>query len=401
MTVIIPSSRLLQPARPLDVLLLATNSGMAFAAARCLDLAGLRFHVLAPGRYWSTQTMRTCVGASLIDITQLDGVDSPVLSVIRRVIDAHPEIVIVPAGMQATYTVARYSEVLPWHNVFPLSPEPLLRQLHDKWAFAELLAALGVPHPRTRLVRAAADVEGVPVEAPLVVKPLDAEASQGVRVVRSRDELRSMISEIDGAGLLPVLCQEFIPGDDLALMLVVDHGVIVGSRLHHYLPDGDLRLLDRADAIDLVRGVVAALQFHGVVDFDLRRDDRDDALWVTECNPRLYATSHKSAYAGMNPVEIGVRMAQGGPALHVEPPMATLIEEPLRALKTMAQGRRAVLSTPTRRALRAEASNPVSSLVRALEWRRPELARAVRGERATNWEAFSQKSRIDAGGHAS
>ena len=235
------------------MLLLATNSGMAFAAARCLDLAGLRFHVLARP-VLDTQTMRTCVGASLIDTAQLDGDDPPVLRAITRVIEAHPEIVIVPAGMQATYAVARYAEVLPARNVFPLSPEPLLRQLHDKWAFAELLGSLGVPHPQTRLLRAPADVEAVPVEAPVVVKPLDAEGSQGVRVVRSRDDLRSAIFAVDGAGLLPVLCQEFIPGDDLALMLVVDHGVIVGSRLHQYQPDGDLRLLDRPDAVDLPAG---------------------------------------------------------------------------------------------------------------------------------------------------
>ena len=121
---------------------------------------------------------------------------------------------------------------------------------------------------------------------------------------------------------------------------------------------------------------------------------------MTECNPRLYATSHKSAYAGMNPVEIGVRMARELPSTEVDPPTPTLIEEPLRALKAMARGRGSSLSTATRRALRAEANNPVSSLIRAVEWRRPELARAARGERATTWEAFSEKRRADAGNHA-
>ena len=54
-----------------DVLLLASNPGLALAASRCLWDAGMTFQLVATGRYPSVRSMSNCVGSAVIDAGSL------------------------------------------------------------------------------------------------------------------------------------------------------------------------------------------------------------------------------------------------------------------------------------------------------------------------------------------
>ena len=62
----------ISPRRPdVDVLLLASNPGLALAASRCLWDAGMTFQLVATGRYPSVRSMSNCVGSAVIDAGSL------------------------------------------------------------------------------------------------------------------------------------------------------------------------------------------------------------------------------------------------------------------------------------------------------------------------------------------
>lgn len=364
------SIRLRRGSPPVDSLLLASNSGMAFAAARCLRLAGFRFRLISPPRYWAVSQMGGCVGHTPLEAGALDDGES-LLSELDRLLTEHPEAVIVPAGLATTLFLSRHAGRFRSQNVFPLSPESLLAELHDKWRFADLVQRLGMYHPATSLISDPREAQIAASDFPAILKPLNGEGSAGIHFVPSPEALARAVAAADPKDF-PLLVQEYIPGDDMGANLVAQNGRLVACRVQVCLQGGLLRYGDRPDAVEIAQALVESSGAHGVFDLDFRRDSRDDRLAVIECNPRIYATSHKSAYAGMNPVELGIRIARGET---IEPDLSANAEvlPTQTALLAIARGKGRSLDPASQLAAHAEVTNPVSSLLRAAEWRFPGL----------------------------
>lgn len=369
-----------------DVLLVASNPGLALAASRCLWDADLTFELVSTGRYPAVRSMRNCVGASRIDAADLSDAASPMAERLRRALDLSPSTTVVPAGLAATFFLSRTAWSLPAHQVFPVSAYETLRLLDDKWRFGELLGRLGQPHPETVLVAEESDVDAIAFER-MVVKPLAAEGSLGVRVIDSVEDLRVLVRRVGEAGLLPVLVQQFVEGDDMGVNVIVDRGEVLGSRVQRFEPDGRLSFVDRPDAVAIAAAVMKEVGGHGVFNLDLRREASTDRLFMTECNPRLYATSHKSAYAGMNPVALGIELARSG-RIGVPSVEPLSLQPPLRALAQVVRRHAGDVDDASRRGMEAEVRNPVSSVLRLGEQRLPGLAARVRGDRSSAWAQF-------------
>jgi predicted ATP-grasp superfamily ATP-dependent carboligase len=362
---------------------------MAFGAARCLRETDLSFCLISTGRYLAVSSMRGCRGSEVINRAALDPADPTLATQIRTLTDTYPYAVVVPAGIEATLYLVRHSAMFPAKQMFPLADEELVRLLNSKWRFSQLLDEVGVRQPRTALLHAPSDLEAVSTRWPAIIKPVASEASLGVQVVASRSKALAALADIGNAGLLPVLLQEYIQGVDLGVSVLADKGRVRAIRLQEPQPDGSLRYRSDSEALEIAETIVSATRFHGVANIDLRRAADDSQLHVLECNPRLYATVHKSAYAGANMVELGVRMVRGEPLKEVGLADA-LVRQPLTVLRasTVARGRTEA-PTEDKRVLRAELRDPLSSLLRTAEWRFPRLARRVRGEAPDPWEAFT------------
>lgn len=347
----------------------------------------MSFELLGTGRYSPVRAMRNCIGWSIIDAESLLHDDESLIASLQRSVELSPDTVIVPAGLTATFFLSRVAHRLPARNVFPVSSYEVLAELDDKWQFGQMLGRLLQPHPETVLVTSVAQAREIEVEDRLVLKPLAAEGSLGVRVVTSTDELVAAVEPIEAAGLMPVLVQEFIDGDDMSVNVVAEHGEILGVRVHKHEADGRMSYLDRPDAVAMATAVVKETSAHGVLCFDLRRDAATDRLFMTECNPRVYATIHKSAYTGMNAVALGVELARSGRA-RVLPSSPTEVDPPLRSLRRVLSRRGHEVNAASLRCMVTEVRNPLSSALRLAEQRMPGVAARARGERLSGWAAF-------------
>ena len=369
------------------MLLLGTSAALTIATAYCLEDAGMDFELVSTGRYPSTATLRNCRGSAQVTSDAVRGDDPALLATLQRAVELAPEIVIVPAGLPATFYLSRHQHELPARNVFPVPEPDLLELLNDKWRFAALLGELGVAHPATVLVTDVADVEMSVPEGKAVVKPLAAEGSSGIRVVDSKAEVADTVGRVAAAGLLPVLVQEHIPGDDMGVSVVADKGRVLCSIVQKYEGDGRVTFLERPDAVTMATTVIEATGTSGVFNFDLRRDERTDGLLMLECNPRNYASSHKSAYAGMNPVEVGIAVARGDDVPPQSPKVVTVLT-PVSAIKLSLTRKSELVDPASRRGRDATVRNPVSSALRMAEERIPWFASRVRGEPASGWASF-------------
>jgi RimK family alpha-L-glutamate ligase len=122
-----------------------------------------------------------------------------------------------------------------------LNPAFALLAAHDKLRTARLLAAAGIPHPATGVVRAPDDP--LPVPPPLVVKPRFGSWGLDVHRCSTEQEARRCLRLLEGRSWFRrhgALVQELVPPRRRDLRVVVAGGRALGA-VHRIAPPGEWR----------------------------------------------------------------------------------------------------------------------------------------------------------------
>ncbi len=127
----------------------------------------------------------------------------------------------------------------------------------------------------------------------------------------SKEQLLALSESAKGRYLL----QEYMPGSELGVLCLVDHGRTVYSLSHEnydmqYATTTDCELVNNEQANSIVRDVNALLRLDGNIGYDFKRD-AEGRLRLLEINPRISATVSLAVKAGLNIVEMGVFHALG------------------------------------------------------------------------------------------
>jgi predicted ATP-grasp superfamily ATP-dependent carboligase len=230
-----------------------------------------------------------------------------------------------------------------------------IRRASDKAELARRLAARGVPHPATRVLRGGCNARAVARELerpafPVVVKPRRGAGCTGVSLARDRRELERALAlarRADGMG--PILVQRYVPGVAASVSLLTDGSRSVpltlnlqrvqASQPFSYLggttpldhPLGDLAIetaLRACEAMPGLRGWIG-------VDMVLTQSQ----AVVIEVNPRL-----TTAYLGVrraiegNAAELALAALAG--AVPVRPPVRRRVRFTAGGLVSVAPLRR-------------------------------------------------------------
>lgn len=127
----------------------------------------------------------------------------------------------------------------------------------------------------------------------------------------SKRQLLEAIDNIDPSFML----QEYLPGEELGTMCLVDHGRTVYSPSHRnismeFSTAVYCELVNDEDANSIVRKINKLLNLDGNIGYDFKRDASGN-LMLMEINPRISATVSLAAKAGLNLVELGCLHALG------------------------------------------------------------------------------------------
>lgn len=99
------------------------------------------------------------------------------------------------------------------------------RAMTDKAQMRARLAAAGVPQPRHAVVRSAADLAGIEMAWPAVLKPIDSGGQRGVFLVRDREEAAIRLDEtLAFSRSASAMLEEFMDGIELNGLMVVRAG---------------------------------------------------------------------------------------------------------------------------------------------------------------------------------
>jgi D-aspartate ligase len=216
--------------------------------------------------------------------------------------------------------VSRHRDALREGFLFVVADPGLVEDLLDKTRFAGLAQRLGLPVPRSHVLepRPGADAPDLPLEYPVVLKPLTrrdliwrpiAGDAKALRLESQRD-LREVWPRLAGAGF-GLVAQEMIPGGEERIesyhVYVDERGEIAGEFTGRKLRTWPrefghttaLETTDQGDVYEIGRHCVERIGLKGVAKLDFKRAP-DGELLLLEVNARFNLWHLPGAVAGMN-----------------------------------------------------------------------------------------------------
>jgi predicted ATP-grasp superfamily ATP-dependent carboligase len=304
----------------MNVLIFSTNEDFAVHILRCLSVMEIRICVMGISKFHPIRLSRYCNNYYKYDLHGILGEkeNGSIVNKINSYCKQQKIDVIIPAGIEGTLFISKISEKITESKVFPLSKLDVLELLNNKWSFGELLSKNGIPSPKTilindisRLKSLDSELKSLNMEFPVMAKQLELEASRGVVKLNSSKELDVYMSSENEFNKLPLLIQEYIPGMDMGFNVLAKNGKIIAWSIQKWYPGNNGMEFIRDDNIlDIGRRIVSCCNFTGVANIDMRLDNRDKSVKVTECNPRFWGSVDISMLGGVNFPCLGVLMTQ-------------------------------------------------------------------------------------------
>jgi predicted ATP-grasp superfamily ATP-dependent carboligase/protein-tyrosine-phosphatase len=209
--------------------------------------------------------------------------------------------------------------LLPWRSEvesltrFAVPDEDGFRVAYHKDETVRLALELGVPVPRTQVLRTPEDLTPFrpPDRFPVVLKPA-CSVSPGVlgrnevAIVRSADELGRRLPALLRRGT--VLVQEFCAGHGVGLSVLARRGEVFAAFQHervHEPPQGGASSYRKsvplsADLLDAARRMCAALKWTGPAMFEFKVDPDRGSAMLMEINGRLWGSLSLAVQAGVD-----------------------------------------------------------------------------------------------------
>jgi predicted ATP-grasp superfamily ATP-dependent carboligase len=238
--------------------------------------------------------------------------------------------VLMPCSDAWVAAVARLEPTLAARFPASIAPAESLDICLDKGRFADTLARLGLPHPRTISIAAPGDVRTLwdsTLRDPFL-KPRDSRAFQacyGVKAfrIRTQAEAISRVREAQQAGV-ELLLQEYVPGPADSHYFIdgfVDRGGSLCARFARRRvrtypePFGDsccmvtISLEEARVPLGILDRLLPALRYRGVFNAQFKYDDRDGLFKLLEINPRPWGGVSLAVSCGVDVIKMAYQDA--------------------------------------------------------------------------------------------
>jgi predicted ATP-grasp superfamily ATP-dependent carboligase len=216
----------------------------------------------------------------------------------------------------SSYLLIRYREQCPDLSI-PCAPFEAFDLLSDKLRLMDLAREVGVPIPRTWVVKGPEELlsVGSRLEFPMVIKPYRSRIpcngrwiAASVHYARSFKELEERVAHIHYLNSYPFLIQQYIEGEGRGVFTLYNQGESITFFAHRRLrekpPSGGVSVLSESVGLDpqlvqYVRRILDPLKWHGVamVEFKVARDGTP---YLMEVNPRFWGSLQLAIDAGVD-----------------------------------------------------------------------------------------------------
>ena len=194
--------------------------------------------------------------------------------------------ILIPTYEEILY-LSKYLDRFPAScHVFSSTFETLHR-LHNKWLFYCRQRELGIPTPKTYLVRSYEELKQLPFEQPYILKASYSRSSQSLFKIKGKESL----PKIEFSKQNPWLAQEWLDGKKYCTYSVCQNGNVTAHATYpvHFTIDGNscvcFEAVDHPKILEWVKYFAARENFTGQAGFDFF-EMSNGQLYAIECNPR-------------------------------------------------------------------------------------------------------------------
>jgi predicted ATP-grasp superfamily ATP-dependent carboligase len=227
--------------------------------------------------------------------------------------------VIIPVGYASSFFLSMKKSDLSEGLTVPLADFSTLKIASNKADSIRLADKIGVPVPKTYLLRDISDLEGLGYcRFPMVVKG----SIEGgcVRYVNNFQDLKAKFQEILELQGVPPLVQEFIHGDGYGFFALYNHGnpraVFMHRRIRELYPLGGPSTCAESvyDPVLMEYGlrILKALNWHGIAMVEFKKDSRDGTYRLMEINPKFWGSLDLAITSGVDFPFLLYKMAVDG-----------------------------------------------------------------------------------------
>lgn len=301
------------------------ESRMALAATRALGRAGVSVSVLAEQPWAPAWRSRYCIDA--VEAPDADRGES-YLEFIETLVRGRRYSGVFFCDDRSALLIGRERQ-----RFLPLVPlllpeQRLLELTVDKRAMMDFACANGIPVPRSAFPRNAGDIDSViaGMRYPLLVKGSGGFASRRLRVVDTSAKVRQAFDELsdmqasDGY-LEPAHLQEYVSGPIFSVLALCRHGEVVAlfmMRKRRTFPVWGGVSVEAESVQDTgleaaARRLLDKLPWHGIIEMEFVRDDRDGRYLLIEPSPDPNWGLDLAVAAGLNIPYLAWRIMQGLP----------------------------------------------------------------------------------------
>ena len=309
----------------MKILVTDGDSRAALAVTRALGSKGHEVVVANCKAASLSSRSRYCAGAVSYPDPARDR--KAFVSALRDAVAAHRIDVLIPVTDVCVFPIAEHMAQFESVCKVPLPSHETLAHAADKARLYETAKGLGVPAPKTTVLKESGDTANVQLpEYPLVIKPRRSRVPSdngwietNVSYAATRRELDDSLGALP-AGAFPVLLQERVTGPGIGQFYCYDRGRVIAAFAHRRLrerpPSGGISVLRESVALhprahELSLALLDHLRWHGVAMVEFKLDERDQVPKLMEINGRFWGSLQLAIDCGMDFPSYLLQIAEG------------------------------------------------------------------------------------------
>lgn len=227
--------------------------------------------------------------------------------------DQHFDLVM-PTTEVTSQLLLSFKDELP-DITLPFAPYDTVMALSDKISLVELAQELGIPVPDSQIFNNAAQLDGVSISYPCVLKPALSRIFTGtdwvhtvVKIIHDEPGLQRVLDSSPYLKTTPFMLQSFIPGHGGGIFCLYNNGQPVQFFAHERLrekpPEGGVSVLSRSVPVDQelkasAQKLLDAVNWHGVAMVEFRITPEGKA-YLMEVNTRFWGSLQLAVDSGVD-----------------------------------------------------------------------------------------------------